>query len=198
MPVVMTMAVPVAVVRVVMTMVVVAMMMVAVIVMAMIMVMMAMAMAMRRRHLIGAAFGLERTLDLAHFCAEPLQHVGDHVVAPDPQPGRSDFRLEMPVAEMPGQPNQMPRVAAANFGDLLRFRDDLDQPAIVQHEGIAMGKRGAFGEVDQKRLAADRRHGAPPPAPVLEVQDDTVGERLADQVGGAKEGMGVMHGTLNR
>ena len=61
-----------------------------------------------------------------------------------------------------------------------------------------MGERRAFGEIDQQRLAADRRHRPPPPAPVLEVQDDTVGERLADQVGGAKEGMGVMHGTLNR
>lgn len=128
MPVVMIMAVIVVVAVLVAMMVVVMMMvtmtMVAVIVMAMIVVMMAM--AMRRRHLISAAFGLERTLDLAHFRAEPLQHVGDDVVAPDPQPGRSDFRLEMPVAEMPGQPNKVTGVAATNFGDLLRFRDDFD------------------------------------------------------------------------
>src|ERR1700731_1786568 len=65
--------------------------------------------AFRRMHMvpgIGAAFGIERRFDLDHARPEPLHH-----------------RL---VAEMPGNPDQMLRIVAANFGQRLRRRDDLD------------------------------------------------------------------------
>ena len=184
--------------------VVVIMMMIAVVIVTMVivampvMVMPVMVMAVRDRHFVGAALGLERTLDLADLRTEPLQHVGDDVIAPDPEPGRPDLGLEMAIAEVPGEAHQMTGVAAADLGKLLRLGDDLDQPVIIEHEGIAMGERRAFGEIDQQRLAADRRHRPPTPAPVLKIQDDAVGERFAGQLGGTKKAMGVMHGTLNR
>lgn len=199
---------PVMMIVAVVVVVVVIMMMIAVVIVTMVIVVMSVAMAVmvmpvmvmavRHRHFVGAALGLERTLDLADLRTEPLQHVGDDVIAPDPEPGGPDLGLEMAIAEVPGEAHQMTGVAAADLGKLLRLGDDLDQPVIIEHEGIAMGERRAFGEIDQQRLAADRRHRPPPPAPVLKIQDDAVGERFAGQLGGTKKAMGVMHGTLNR
>ena len=63
-----------------------------------------------RRSGIGAAFGIERRLDLDDARAEPLHHRLDDVVAADAQPFRHDLRRQMAVAEMPGDPDQMMRI----------------------------------------------------------------------------------------
>jgi hypothetical protein len=64
---------------------------------------------------IGAAFGIERRIDLDHAGAEPLHHRLDDVIAPDPQALGHDLRRQMAVAEMPGDPNQMVRVGASDL-----------------------------------------------------------------------------------
>src|SRR5438552_6970626 len=55
---------------------------------------------------IGAAFGIERRLDLDHARAQSLDHRLDHVIAPDAQALPPDLRRQMTVAEMPGDPDQ--------------------------------------------------------------------------------------------
>jgi hypothetical protein len=64
---------------------------------------------------IGAAFGIERRLDLDYPGAKAFHHRLDDVIAPDPQAFRHDLRRQMAVAEMPGDPNQVLRVLPANF-----------------------------------------------------------------------------------
>ena len=64
---------------------------------------------------IGAAFGIERRLDLDHAGAEPLHHRLDDVIAPDPQALGHDLRRQMAVAEMPGDPDQMQRIGAPDL-----------------------------------------------------------------------------------
>jgi hypothetical protein len=80
---------------------------------------------------IGAALGIERRLDLEDAGAETLHHRFDDVVAADAQPLRHDLRRQMAVAEVPGDPDQMMRIAAANFDERLRRGDHLDQAAIL-------------------------------------------------------------------
>lgn len=176
---------------VVMAMVVVMMGVVVIVAMMMAMTMM-MPMGVRGR--IGAAFGLERPLDLADLAAEALQHIGDDMVTPDPEPGRADLGFEMSVAKVPGEPDQMTGIAAADLVQRLGLRHDFDQAAVIEHKGIAMGEGGAFGEIDQKSLAAHRADRAAPPPPVLEIEDDAVGQGTAGQRRGGDEGVGVMHG----
>ncbi len=185
------------------------MMMAVVVVMAVIMVVMAMivvvamimvvmvamsVMRMRLRGLVSAAFRLEWPFDLANLAAKTFQHVGDDMVAPYAQPGRADFGFEMPVAKVPGKTHQMAGIAAAHLMQRFRFRHDFNQPTIIEHEGVAMGEGGAFGEINKKGLAADRRDCAAPPPPVLEIEDDAVGKGLAGQRGSGNKGVGVMHG----
>ena len=75
---------------------------------------------------IGAAFGIERRLDLDHARAEPFYHRLDDMVAPDAQASAHDLRRQMAVAEMPGHPYQMVGVGPTNFDQGFRRRDDFD------------------------------------------------------------------------
>jgi len=75
---------------------------------------------------VGAAFGIERRLDLDHARAEPLHHRLDDVVAPDPQRLGHDLGGQMTVAEMPADPDQMMRIGPANFEQWLGGGDHLD------------------------------------------------------------------------
>ena len=61
---------------------------------------------------IGAAFGIERRLDLDHAGAQTRHHRLDDVVAADAQRLRHDLRRQMAVAEMPGDADQMLRIAS--------------------------------------------------------------------------------------
>ena len=86
---------------------------------------------------IGAAFGIERRLDLDDARAEPRHHRLDNVIAPDPEALWHDLRRQMPVAEMPGDPDQMQRIGTPDLDQRLGCRNHLDQPAIFQHQRIA-------------------------------------------------------------
>jgi hypothetical protein len=128
---------------------------------------------------IGATFGIEWRFDLDHARAQSLHHRLDDMVAPDTQTPRRDLRREMAVAEMPGDPNQMLRIGAANLGQRLRCRDDLDQPFIVEHQRItAVQHRGSF-EIQKEFKPARPRHRHPPPVAVVEIEHDCIGRRLA-------------------
>jgi hypothetical protein len=127
---------------------------------------------------IGPTFGIEWRLDLDHACAQPLHHRLDDMVTPDPQASRRDLRRQMAVAEMPGDPNQMLRIGAANLGQRLRRRDDLDQPVIVEHQRIAAAQHGGIFQIQQEFKPARARHRHPPPVAVVEIEHDGIGRRL--------------------
>jgi hypothetical protein len=80
---------------------------------------------------IGAAFGIERRFDLDHARPQPLHHRLDDMIAPDPQALGHNLRRQVTVAKVPGDPNQMLRVVAADLGQRLRCCNDLDQPVVV-------------------------------------------------------------------
>ena len=104
----------------------------------------------------------------------------------------------MPVAEVPGETHLVQRVASAHFEKRLCLGDDLDQAPVLGLIGVAMTERRRLGEIDEYFLAAHRRHHAAPPAPVLEGQDDAVGELAAVELVGGDEGMGVKHGGSSK
>jgi hypothetical protein len=167
----------------VMTVVVVMMEIIMVMVVAMIMRRVAMRIAGRRMGMaaagIGAAFGVERRLDLDHARAKTLDHRLDDMIAPDPQPLGHDLGRQMPVAEMPGDPDQMMRVGAPDLEQRLRRRDHFDQPAIVEHQRVAAAQRDGIFEVEQEFEPARAGHRHPPPVPIVEIEHDGIGRRLA-------------------
>jgi hypothetical protein len=88
----------------------------------------------------------------------------------------------MPVAEMPGDANQMLRVVATNFQQRFRRRHDLDQPAIFQHQCVTAAQRDSILEVQQEFKPARARHRHSPPVAIVEVEHDGIGWRLAPAI----------------
>ena len=131
---------------------------------------------------IGAALGIERRLDLDHARAETFHHGLDHMVAADPQALSHDLRRQMTVAEMPADPDQMLRIVAADFGQRLRRRHHLDQPAVFQNQRVAAAQRHRVFKVEQEFQPARTGHRHPPPMAVVEAKHDGIGRRLIPAV----------------
>ena len=85
--------------------------------------------------------------------AEPFQHRLDDVVAQDEDARFLDLRREMAVADMPGKLGEMRRVAATHIVELFLGGDDLDLPAVVQHQHVAMVEHDRLGQIDQHPAA---------------------------------------------
>ena len=120
-------------------------------------------------------FGIERRLDLDDARAQPLHHRLDDVIAADAQAFWHDLGRQMAVAEMPGDPNQMQRIGAADLDQRLRGRDHFDQPSVFQHQRIAAAQRHGVLQIEQKFQPARPRHRHPPPVPVVEIEHDGIG-----------------------
>jgi len=162
-----------------------AMMMRVVVVMIVRVVMTGMAMAMIVRGVrgrIGAAFGIERRLDLDHARAQSLHHLLDHVIPPDAQTLAHDLRWKMAVAEMPGDPHQMLRIGSPDLDQWLRRGHHFDQPAVLQHQRVAAAQGHRVFEVEQKFQPARPRHRHPPPVPVVKVKHYRIGRRFRPAV----------------
>jgi len=100
---------------------------------------------------IGAAFGIEpapRSRSRARRAPSPSPRSRDR--AGYRQTLGHDLRRQMTVAEMPGDPDQMVRIGAANFNQRLRRRDHFDQPAVVEHQCIAAAQRDGVFQIEQE------------------------------------------------
>ena len=84
----------------------------------------------------------------------------------------------MAVAKMPGDPDQMMRIAAADFRERLRSSDHLDEAAVLQHQCVAAAQRDGVLEIEQEFEPARPGHCHPPPVPVVEIEHDGVGCRF--------------------
>lgn len=126
---------------------------------------------------IGAAFGIERRLDLDDARAEAFDHRLDDVIATDTQGFRHDLGGKVTIAEMPGDPDQMMRIASLDLEQRLRGRHHLDQPAILKHQRIAAAQRDRVFKIEQKSKPARSGHRHPPPVPILEIEHNRVGGR---------------------
>src|SRR5437879_4022834 len=97
---------------------------------------------------IGAAFGIERRFDLDYAGTKPFHHRLDDVVAPDTQALGRNLRRQMTVSEMPGEANQMLRIATPDLGQRLWRRDHLDQPAVLEHQRVAAAQHNRVFQVE--------------------------------------------------
>jgi hypothetical protein len=154
-------------------MIVITMMMV--IVITVVMVTMIMRGVIMRRLGIRPALGIERRLDLDDPRAQSLHHRLDDVIAADAQALWHDLGRQMAIAEVPGDPNQMQRIGAADFHQRLGRGNHFDQPAVLQHQRIAAAQRDGVFQIEQEFQPARSRHRHPPPVPVVEIEHDGIG-----------------------
>jgi len=128
-----------------------------------------------RRLRVRSALGIERRLDLDDARAQTLDHRLDDVIPADAQAFWHDLGRQMAIAEMPGDPDQMQRIGAADFHQRLGGGHHLDQPAVLQHQRVAAAQRNGVFQIEQEFQPARPRHRHPPPVPVVEVEHDGIG-----------------------
>jgi hypothetical protein len=97
---------------------------------------------------VGSSLGIEGRLDLRDTGAEAAGHVLDHRIAPDANAVGEDLDRQMPVAEMPGEPGEVTRLADAKLGERLRRGHDLDEATILKNEGVAAAQHDRFRQVE--------------------------------------------------
>lgn len=127
---------------------------------------------------IGAAFGIERRLDLDDTGAETLHHLLDDMVAADAQPLGHDLRRQMAIAEMPCEAHEMPGIGAANLDQRLWRSHHLDTAAIFQHQGIAAAQGDGVFEIEQEFQSARPRHHHTATMAIVEIENDGVDGRF--------------------
>jgi len=72
----------------------------------------------------------------------------------------------------------MMRVGTPDLNQRLRRRDDLDQPAVVEHQRVTASQHGCVFQIKQKLHAVRTRHRHPPPVTIVEIENDGIGRRL--------------------
>lgn len=200
---VMIMSVPVIVTSMMMLMVVMIMMRVTVVIMHIPSVsvlmpsMVVVVMAVHTAVTIGAAFRMEGRVDGHDIGAELHEHVLDHVITADAQPVAEQFGRQVPVAEVPGEAQQMRAVLARHLHQSLGRRLDRDDAPVLEQKAVALLQRHGLGQVEQELRPAPGGHGDAAPVPRVEIEHDGVGRRLGPEASGI-DGEGADHFNLGR
>jgi hypothetical protein len=84
----------------------------------------------------------------------------------------------MPIAEMPGDADQMMGIGALDLEQRLGRRHHFDQPSIFQHQRVAAAQGDGVLQVEQEFEAARPRHRHAPPVTIVEIEHDGVGRRF--------------------
>ncbi len=129
-----------------------------------------------RHHMlrIGAAFRIERRLDLRHLGAEAAYHVLDDVIATDPQLLTEDLGRKVTIAEMPGDAHEVLCILRADFGKRLGRRKHFHEASVFQRQRVAGPQHDRFLQIEQEFEAANALHGDPPAMPVVEIEHDRI------------------------
>ncbi len=91
------------------------------------------------------------------------------MVPPDHDAVRLNLRLKVPVANLPGKLRKVLGISPAYFRKGFRQGQNLDHPAILKHQAIAMPQRVRVDKVEQKLQPAitHHRHAAAVPRRVV-------------------------------
>ena len=143
---------------------------------------------------IGAALGIERRVYFHDAGAQSARHILDHVVAAYAQAFRQQFRRQMAIAQMPGDPDQSGAICAADLRQRFGRRDHFDDAPVVKREPVAAAQHHRFGQIEQEFEAADAGHRDAPAMALIIVEHDRIG-RLAGPRAGGFDGMSVKHGS---
>lgn len=119
---------------------------------------------------IGSALRIERRLDLGQPATETTDHLLDDVVAADPKAPWRDLGRQMPVAEMPGNPYQVLRIAAADFDQRFGRGHHLDEAAILEDQRVTTAQRDRLLKVQHECKPADACHRHAPTVTIVEVE----------------------------
>jgi hypothetical protein len=105
---------------------------------------------------------LEGGLNVGHEPAKTNHHILKHMIAADTQPIAEDLHIRVPIAQMPGQADEIKRMTAFDLGEPFDATADAHDRSIVEHETVAIPQVGRVRQIQQKaRAALSGQHQAP-------------------------------------
>lgn len=123
---------------------------------------------------IGAAFGIERRLDLGQLHAEPADKDREGHIAADAQLEPCNLHRHAMIAQSPGESREIVARGAANFGERLRRGDHFHDGIIIEQQAVAAAQHDGFGQVQQIVAAPDAFQRGVAILPVGEFENDRV------------------------
>ena len=142
---------------------------------------------------VGAVLGIEGRVDWRKAGPQTMQHFFDHVVAAYAQPVADDFHVDMPVANVPGQPGERVGIGRGDFDQRFRPPDDPHDGAIVQHEAVAVMQRRGTRQVEQKPGAALAAQDDAAAMAIMGIEGDLVDRACAIPVSGGDDFTRMFH-----
>jgi hypothetical protein len=147
---------------------------------------------------ISAAFGLEGGTDLHELGAEAIEHCLDHGVRPNAKHLISNFRWQMPISQVPGEAHELIGFLMADFNNGLRGGPHLQQPAIVELQGVSFAHRNRLGKVEEHIFTLVRRQtNSPAMAPIKVESESACSPFLRPMPGGTMNESGMHCDTLS-
>jgi len=137
---------------------------------------------------------VKRRIDCRDRGAEAGRHLLQHVIAPDAQPVADDLHVGVAIAEMPGKLHQRERCPDGHFSQGFSLAGNQHDPAIVEHDAVAIAQRHSLIEVQQELGAALTLQDNATAMPIARVEDDEVGCVGWIPEPGAANGPAALHG----
>jgi len=149
-----------------------------------------MVMAVRLAVAVGTTLRVESGQHRRHRGAEPLQHVLDDMVVADAQPVAEELGRQVPVAEMPGDANEVGRAGGYDLEQAFRHCLHQDQPAILKLKGVAVLHHGRLLEIEKEHRLADAAHDEAAAVTIVSLEGERIGRRAGPSAGGKDAGGG--------
>ncbi|MFZ0572293.1 MAG: hypothetical protein WA384_20365 [Rhodomicrobium sp.] len=103
--------------------------------------------------LVHSGLRVKRRLKSRQLRAGADQHLLDGMVRQNPDCSGPDLGRHMPVAEMPGKPHELTRVAMMRFYDGFWSGPDNDPAPIPEPQPVAIGHYRRMRQIEKHRLA---------------------------------------------
>src|SRR5260221_14734963 len=102
--------------------------------------------------------------------------------------------MGVPLAEMPGQPDKCDRRTRRDLGGRLGLSADQHDPAIVEHDAVAVAQRHRLVEIEQEFRAAFTFQPDAAAMPVAGIEHDEVGSTRGIPKARAANRPAALHG----
>ena len=133
---------------------------------------------------IGSTLGLERRVDHCNFGAELFEQRFDYRIAGDAQPPLQDLHRYVTVAEMPSETGERGKVGGARLDQRLGLGDDLDDVAVLEHQGVVSAKPHRLGQIEFDTGAPDSEQEALLNLTLRVGKDQSIDDSAAFAMGG--------------
>ena len=121
---------------------------------------------------ISATFGLERRLQLYKVRSKAVEHSLNYMVGPNAKDIISNFSREMPISRVPGNTRELMWIPVPDLHNNFRSGLNLQQPAVVELQGISISHGHRFWKFEKDIFALIRSEANAAAMACIEIKRD--------------------------